>query len=368
MLAKELISKAKVQLVMTEPFWATLALNMEYIEDSNIPTMCTNGEYIKYNPKFTESLPLEEVKGVLAHEVCHPMLMHHLRRGSRNPKKWNRAADYALNPIVIDAGFKLPSGALINPAFKGMTAEQIYDLIPDEPEDNQPGQGEGMGGVEDSPAKDEAERHQKEQDIKQVLSQAKNIAKKQGKLPGGLERLIDELLEPVVDWREVLARFLSEPERNDYTFRKPNSRYLHSGFYLPSLYNESIGNIVFVRDSSASVDDELVKEITTEIQDVSSLFKKSFLVMDVDTQVQQVVEIEPDGDISEILKVKGRGGTSFVPPYKYLEENGIQPAALVYLTDGECNNFPKEPEYPTLWMIYSNDSFSPPFGEVVKVK
>lgn len=309
--AKEMISKAKVQLVMTEPFFATLALNMEYIEDETVPTMCTNGKYIKYNPKFTESLPLEEVKGVLCHEVMHPAMLHHTRRGARNPKKWNRAADYAINPIIIDAGFKLPADALLNPAFAGMSAETIYNLIPDEPDDNKSGPGKGgFGDVEDADAKDNSEVTDVENDAKQVLSQAKTVAKKRGKLSSSLEKLIDEILEPKVDWREVLARFLSEPERNDYTFKKPNTRYLQSGFYLPCLYNETIGNVVFIRDSSISVDDDLVKEITTEIQDAASVFGKGFTAMDVDTMVQQVVEVEPDRDISEILKVKGRGGKS----------------------------------------------------------
>lgn len=361
MTAEELIKKAKVQLVVSQPFFATLALNMEYIEDASIPTMCTNGDWIRYNPTFTESLTMPEIKGTLCHEVMHPAMMHHLRRNFRHMEKWNWAADYAINPIIIEQGMQLPKGVLLDDKYKGMSAELIYTLLPDKVRLPQ-----GIGDFVDSDAKDEAGKILAEQKVKQMLTQARTVAKMQGKLSGSLKKLIDELLEPYIDWREVLARFLSDPEKNDYSMRKPNLRYLPLGVYLPALYSETVGDVVFFIDTSGSVDDKLLTEIGSEIQETVNTFDKGFTVVYIDTIVQDVVYIEPDGDVK--LEAKGRGGTDFRPGFEWLKAQGREPMAVVYLTDMACDSFPEEPSFPVLWMQYGNYVMEPPFGELIKIK
>jgi predicted metal-dependent peptidase len=122
------LTKARVQLLFQQPFFATLCLRLKLVP-TPVPTMATNGKVICYNPAFVESLTLEELQGVLAHEVMHCALAHHCRRGSRDHDLWNEAADYAINPIVLRNGLTLPAGALVKPEYEGLSAEDIYSRL-----------------------------------------------------------------------------------------------------------------------------------------------------------------------------------------------------------------------------------------------
>jgi len=110
--------------------------------------MATDGVSLFYNPEFVETLNAATLAGNLAHEVMHPALHHHVRRSGRDPKRWNVACDYAINPLLVDAGLSLPEGVLIDDRFRGMSAEQIYNLLETEPE-QEPGAGteSGQGGI-----------------------------------------------------------------------------------------------------------------------------------------------------------------------------------------------------------------------------
>lgn len=361
------ITKAKVQLILGHPFFATLALKMQYQEDCAIPTANIDGKTIRYNPQFIENLSMDETKGVLAHEVSHVALLHHTRRQGRDPRKWNEACDYAINPILLDSGFVLPKGHLFNQAFVGKSAEEIYNLLPPSQDGDKGGDDTGgCGSVSDAPAQTQSELQEIEAEAKQMVAQAAMIAKKQGKLPAQFEELIEELLQPSVSWREVLAAFLTEIAKNDYTWTKPSKRFLSQGLYLPSLESKETGEFILVVDTSASVDNEQLKQFGGEMQAILSDFQKGFTILYVDTKVAHVQEVEPDEDLK--LNAKGRGGTDFRPPFRWVEENGVEPAALIYLTDMECNSFPDEPDYPVLWAKYGDRGVDPPFGELIKIQ
>lgn len=365
------LKKAKVQLVLTEPFFASLLLRLRQVENTNIDTACTDGETIEYNPAFFDPMPIEEIKTVLAHEVMHVALLHHTRRQGRNKENWNIAADHAINHILVNAGFDLPKGGLIDPKYRGMSAEDIYPLLPAPKEDedgnaeggNDPG---GMGGVKDVPAKSKAELNEIEAKVKQAVSQAAMAAKKAGKLPADMERLVSEVLEPQVAWQDVLARFLTEIARNDYSWKKPNRRYIPSGIYLPSLENEEIGKIALIVDTSGSIGEHELNAFAGEMQAILSTFRVPFDVLYVDAEFQGIQHIEPDEEIK--LKLKGGGGTDFKPGFEYLNEQDELPKAVVYFTDMECYSFPDEPEYPVLWAQLGSYRNEPPFGEVIKVR
>lgn len=363
------ITKAKVSLIISQPFFATLALGMKYIECNTIKTADTDGKCIRYNPKFVDELTQDQVTGLIAHEVLHPGFLHHTRRNGRDPKKWNRACDYPINHILKESGFALPDGGLINPKFSGLSAEEIYNLLPDDPKDkdkdsgNDPG---GCGGVEDSPAQTQSEAIQIEAEQKQLMIQAATIAKQQGKLPAHLQRLVDEVLQPVINWRDVLNTFLTEKTRNDYTWSKPSKRFLSMGLYLPTLESIDRGEFVLMVDTSGSIDQNLLNEFAGEMQSILSESAKKLTVIYVDTEVNEVQEFECDDEVK--LNPIGGGGTDFKPGFDYLDENGLQPAAIVYFTDGYCSSFPVQSDYPVLWATYENKSFAPPFGEVIHVK
>lgn len=366
MKAEKMINKAKVTLLLKSPFFASFALSIKYISDTNIETACTNGRWIKYNPSFIESLTHDEVVGLLAHEILHPLNLHHTRRANRDHKKWNEAADYAINPILIDAKFKLPKGALNDPRYKNLSAEAIYNLLP-ENKTNKADPG-GCGGVEDGP-KDENEKKQEEARIKQQIANARLLAtRQQGDFPDSLQRFIDEILRPKISWQEALAVFLMETVKNDYSWSAPSPRYLHMGLYLPSLKNEEPGTVVLIIDTSGSITPPIVNQFASEAQEIVNTFGVSITVIYVDTDVRGVEVFEADEPIK--LNPIGGGGTDFRPGFNYIEQKGIEPKAVVYLTDGYCYKFPEAPDYPVLWAQFDSPTydFTPPFGEVIRVE
>jgi predicted metal-dependent peptidase len=137
------LTRARVQLLLQQPFFAALCLRLNLIP-APVPTMATNGKVIYYNPAFVDSLTPEEVQGVLAHEVMHCALAHHCRRGQRQRRLWNKAADYAINPLVLGNGLTLPAGALVRAEYEGLSAEEIYSRLLDE-------NGSGGGSPQSQP-------------------------------------------------------------------------------------------------------------------------------------------------------------------------------------------------------------------------
>lgn len=370
------LEKAKIGLILNKPFFASAALRMEYEEDDSIETGSTNGIRIRYNTNFFKALPTEERKGFIAHEILHVISLHHLRAEGKDKKIWNYACDYAINPLLRDANITLPQGSLIHPKFNNMSAEEIYKILlqdsKDEPK-SKSGSGNGngdkekenqfgYGGVEEPPQGSDLK--EMEQEAKQIGLDAYNASKLAGSVPKGMKELVAELIEPKHSWKEILNRFVGEFAKNDYTWTRPNTRYLPSGLYLPALESIEVGKIVFAIDTSGSIDRALLSEFITEIKDAMSIFALPVTVIHCDTQVQHVEEMTQDDDIVP----KGRGGTRFQPVFDYVNEHLEETKAIVYFTDGGCWDSYKEPVCPVLWAIYDNRHFTPEFGEVIYVE
>lgn len=389
--AMEKIIKARAGLVLDEPFFASLALRLSLKEDATCETLWTDGRTIGFNPAFVDELPLDQVKGALCHEVMHLACTHHTRRGERDHRKWNMAGDYAINQILADSKIALPDGALINQAFAGMSADQIYTMLPDEqPGGGQGGQGGGQGqpdpnGQGSQPPQDPggcgevrdmtgpdgkpataAEIAQENQNWKVAAAQAMTQAKAIGDVPAGLARLVGELLSPKVDWKEVLRRFVDQAAKNDYTWTRPNRRYLNAGLYLPALYSETLPQIVIAVDTSGSIDDEQINQFAAEMTAILRDHKTTCNVLYCDTEVAGVETFASD-DLPLKLHPQGGGGTDFRPPFAWVEKYGITPACLIYLTDMCCDRFPEQPDYPVLWAKTEESSWADraPFGEEV---
>lgn len=349
------LTKAKVQMIVSAPFFATIALSLEYIEDKTIPTACTDGKTIFYNPDYIESLKKEEVVGLLVHEVMHIANLHHMRLQNRDQERFNVAADYTINELILKAGFLLPKGALLDPKYSNMSAEEIYNQLPEQVK--KPSYGEFKSG--------NANLEQEEQRVKVLVAKAAAVAKQQGKFPDSLNRFVEQTLENKVNWREVLVRFMTDTILSDYKWTRPNKRYLPA--YLPSMDTIPVlGQIVLIVDTSGSIDARLLDEFSSEVSEICRNMSKDLMVMYVDAMVQSVQVFEPEDHI--VLKPKGGGGTDFKPGFSYLDNEGLDPICVIYFTDGECNSFPSEPTYPVLWAIYNNNNFNPPFGETIKIK
>ena len=361
--------KARIALILEHPFFGSLALRLTLNEDPSCQTAYTDGVVLGFNAQFTGSLTLNERVGLIAHEVMHVALCHHLRRGDRNPKVWNIAGDFAINDILLESGFVLPEGALTGMGTH-RSADAIYQSLPETilKNDNLPDFGE----VRDLPGKDgknptSAQMNQALQEIKIRVAQAATQAKAMGKFPASLDRWMDEMTRPQVDWREVLRRFMGRVSSDDYAWTPPNRRLIHQGLYLPSMRSNGISQGVVAVDTSGSVSDQEIAQFSTEISAILEAADASLTVIYCDRAVQRVERFDRY-DLPVKIHPIGGGGTDFRPPFKWVEDHGLSPGSLIYLTDLACHRFPAAPDYPVLWARMGHFGVTPPFGDVLEIK
>lgn len=380
--------KARSNLILRHPFYGTLALYLVLVEDESVETMATDGEHLFYAPTFLSTITGDELEGVVAHEVTHNAYRHHTRRKLRDPQLWNEAADYAINRDLIRAGFKLPKEALIDKQYDGMSTEEIYERLLNKSggRGGKGAGGAGQGGtvivdigrcgkvIDAAQTYDVAKNTEMEAEWDRRVRQAINVATKiAGSLPGHLERLAGEIKAPKVDWREELRRFIDMRCSHDYTWMRPNKRFIGQGLVMPSIYSEGISKIGIVVDTSGSIDDELLGKFTGEIQ----------AAMD-EGAVEEVVTIYCDTRVSSFEKFRkgdfiklnatGGGGTEFDPAFRWFDEHEPDCAAIIFFTD-LCPNsgFGNPPGADVIWVGYGYESFlneqakKVPFGEVIKV-
>lgn len=428
--AREKMIKARADLVLEHPFFATLALRLELREDPGCATAWSDGSVLAYDPAYIEVQSLAAVKGMQCHEVLHLACCHHTRRGERDPGMWNRACDLAINPILIEAGIELPRGFLDDPAYHGQSADAIYEaLVRDldrsrggaengggqnaEPEqdmgadarggaglggrdqtaakggadDDVPGlrQVSGGGGpsagpgqnsdpglsgeVRDAPGKSmgadgDQDGPDEEDEWRMALAQAARVAREAGNMPGALDRLLSSMLSPRLGWRDMLRRFLTSSARNDFSWVRPNRRYVHAGLYLPGLASMELARIAVVVDVSGSIEQALLEVFAAEISALLEEFDTQITLVTCDVSLTSRQDLTRY-DLPLIIRTRGGGGTDFRPPFSLFQQDGIVPACLIYFTDLQCTRFPEDPGYPVMWLTVREPQSPPPFGEVV---
>jgi predicted metal-dependent peptidase len=411
------LTRARTQLLLNQPFFGTLCLRLK-LTPGTVPTMATDGHRIVYGSSFVDSLKPAELEAVLAHEVLHCALGHHCRRGQRDPQLWNQATDLAINPILIRDGFTLPAGALVDPTFDSLSAEEIYARLsqrnsndpssaPTPPQlsgsgreasgGQQPTRNASSGSPNDAPpqtagdpkegervatsvraggfgevldAADEqgnpvsqAERSRQQQEWSIAADQAIRSAKACGHEPADLDRPLNESRQSRQDWRTILRDFIAARTPSDYRWSPPNRRYVGSGLYLPSVERTGLGPIVIGVDTSGSIGEEELEQFAGEISAISDEAQPEAIhVIYCDAAVQSSQEFQSFEPIH--LEPRGGGGTDFCPVFDWVEEKQIDAVCLIYLTDLCCHSYPEPPDYPVLWVTNSRNIA--PFGETVQ--
>lgn len=390
------IQRARTALVLDHPFFGSLLFRLKDRPSPAIKTMATDGVSLLWNPEFVDTLNAAALAGTLAHEVMHPALHHHLRRSGRDPKQWNIACDYAINPLLIDAGLKLPEGVLVDDRFRGMSAEQIYNLLESEAESPQDSNGDdeknpgsdgpnvspptgesidplapetegGIGQVLDAPLPENdtptIEEQAREWDV--AVNQATAVARQAGKVPAGLDRTLEGAAEAAVNWRELLRRLWSDTIPADYSWLRPNRRHLWTGLYLPGVVREGAGEVAVAVDCSGSVSARQLRLFEAEARSILEGQRPARVyVLYFDAAVHKVETYEAGQRIN--LNPVGGGGTEFGPCFEWLGERGIQPQSLVFLTDLYGSFPPSAPAYPVLWA--STGGRKAPFGQVIPMQ
>lgn len=381
------MARAIARTVLDHPFFASLLLGMRLREDTSTRTACTNGKEIRFNPAFIDSLQVDQVVFVLAHLVMHVAHHHPLRRSNRDLGKFNKAGDFAINGILKDAGLSMLPGALYKKEFEHLSAEQIYERLPvsasagpgasEEGDNNQDDDPGGCGGFEDARNEEgaslsKAEKQREEAKVAIAIQKAAQIAKAQGKLPGSLARLVDELVNPILQWQEILRTFIDHTARNDYSWIHPNRRHIAGGIYLPSFRSNGLKPLVLAVDTSGSIGQNDLNQFQAELNDILQSFPATVHIVYCDSQISGTHTITSDEYPVE-LKPVGFGGTDLRPPFDWAIKNVPDAGCIIYLTDLKGKSPEIEPGIPTLWVCTTKDRdlpdcYHPKFGRIATLE
>lgn len=414
------VQTARVQLLYRQPFYAILLLGLEEVWDDEATVSCAiNTRRILYNTAFMDTLTVEQTIGLMAHEACHLGLLHPLRTKGRDFEVWNEACDYAVNLLVVkDAQLEVPPGGRLDDRFVDMAAERIYDILIKEKKPQQGGKcgptargtgaappgvkgrlgtgspgkgrpgagrpGTGRSGVAPSPSTTpgasgepgkgfdehpwqgltDQEIKDAERQLTDEIVKAATIAKSAGKLPGRWAQLVQEMLRPQIDWRERMRNFVVWSAKSDYSLSVPNRRHLWRGVYLPSLKSERL-EIALAVDTSGSIGSTELIAFNAEVRGIAESFESYCIYyFQCDSRIHDE-RVFQNGDPLPI-KMKGRGGTSYVPVFEKVKALP-DVSCLVYLTDGYPNDgWPPPLSVPVLWVLTTD--VVPPYGEYIRIQ
>jgi predicted metal-dependent peptidase len=367
---------ARVGLLLRHPFFGNMATRLKIEEASEwCMTAATDGRHLYFNREFFDKLTVKEVEFVVAHEILHNVFEHMLRVEGRDRAIWNAAADYSVNgQLVRDRIGDSPKGIKIfhDPKHYGKSTEQVYDEIyegMDEQELSALGQllDEHIDWEKDG--KDGRPQYSKEElkkirdEIKEAMIAAAQAAGA-GNTPAEIQRIIRELTEPKMNWREILRQQIQSTIKNDYSFMRPNRKGWHMSAILPgSQFQETI-DICIAIDMSGSIGDDQAKDFISEIKGIMEEYQDyKIKLWCFDTKVYNEKDFDGYGDDIMEYEVMGGGGTEFDANWDYMKEHDINPKKFIMFTDGyPWGSWGDENYCDTFFVIHGNNSIVPPFG------
>ena len=393
---------ARVGLLLRHPFFGNMATRLRIMAaDDWLPTAAVDGRYLYYNTQFFNAMNNKEIEFVIAHEILHMVFDHLGRREERNPMLYNIAADYIVNnTLVRDRIGTKPSIVDCYQDFKydGWTSEEVYEELFEEAKKNGEeflnelgemldehldmngdNEGEGSGDPEeekDANGNSVSKKKPKfsKEDIKQIKDQIKeNVlssaqAAGAGNVPAGVERMIRELTEPKMNWRELLRQQIQSTIKSDYTFMRPSRKGWHTGAVLPGMNFDETIDVCIALDMSGSIGNAQAADFLGEVKGIMDEYKDyKIKIWCFDTEVYGEDDFSAD-DGREITdyEIKGGGGTDFMANWRYMHENNIQPKKFLMFTDGYAWDSWGEDDYcDTVFVIHSHHdkNLQAPFGQ-----
>jgi predicted metal-dependent peptidase len=351
--------KAKIGLMAKQDtaFFTTIVFSLKLIWDWLTPTAATDGSSIRVSPEFFMSLDPEERIFLLVHESMHVALLHMTRLAGRNHQKWNIACDHYINLMLTERGFRMPRNGLADPQYKGLSSDEIYPLLPDQP------QSSTFQMDLELPTEPVEELTQEVEDILiRAAMQSKMQNDKPGSIPGDIEIFLNKLLNPKLPWQRILQKYIQNLSKHDYSWRKPNRRFFPN-HYLPSMFSEKLMDIAIAVDASGSVSDDDFKVFVSETHGILKMMKPDKITLiQFDRNIKSVDRIN---NIRDLMNVKfiGRGGTSIEPVMDWAAEN--KPKLLLIFTDGGFYFHTDEYKTNTVFLIHNNPGFTSPYGKVI---
>ena len=390
-----MVSAWLLRLHARSAFFTALAMFAKFEVSFEVPTAATDGRSIYVNPNFFDTLTTAEQDAVLVHEVLHAALLHVPRRGGRDPRLWNVAADIVVNGMLAKERYDLPAGGLRDQQLEHLSTEEVYELLlrkqeqqQAEQQEGQQGQGGGQGqpqpdlldarpgdahgagepaGAGDQPEDARAREQALEKHWQQAHEQAKIVAEGSlaGQAPGGMARELGSLNPSRLDWRSYLWRYLVHTPTD---FQHFDRRFVGRGMYLETLSGENL-NVLLAIDTSGSIDNAAVQAFMGEVRGILRAYPHLRCeLFYADAELYGPYRLTPS---SPMPPVQGGGGTDFRPFFARIPKYRPpwEPSVAIYLTDG-YGQFPsRPPRCPVLWVVTPGglpiERF--PFGQAVRI-
>ncbi|HEY7658873.1 MAG TPA: VWA-like domain-containing protein [Burkholderiales bacterium] len=369
------LGAARTRLILDRPFIGALVMHLPLVPAAapRCETVATDARALYYNPAYIAGLTLTETQFVLAHEAMHCALGHFARRSHRVRRRWEIACDHAVNLLLVEEGLRPPEGVLANPDFKGLSAEEIYPLIPAEPVErtldrhlfdeygmdpragavNRDGRAGEFGSSpssdlpRDAVLEDSGELARRWQS--RIVSAAQQ-ARRAGRLAESWLRRVDGAIEPQLPWRALLARYLAGTARDDYSFQRPPRR--EGNALLPRLASGEV-ELCVTLDTSGSIGAEELAQFVSEVDAIKGQIRARVTLHACDERLDPrgPWEFQYWEPVTLPREIGGGGGTRFVPVFEWIESARRTPDVLLYFTDAE-GEFPQHaPVFPVIWLV-----------------
>jgi len=428
------LMKGRSRLGSRAPGYAAIVFGLPFVETHRTQTLATDGTSFFFNRAYVQSIPDDELMFGWFHEGGHKILCHHLRRPSWcSARIWNISCDHPVNILASKARLKLPEGVLCDWKYDGMTAEQIARLLvkeqkaqpqqpPQPPQGGNEGEGEGQGG---SGAGDDTDDDQDQDDDGEgqggddaddgqgdavpdfdqpgevwdavddegkrltgnPLAEAEETLRRDVIVAAMAEKaagsgtitlddgVVDAAKAATVDWVEAMADFLNRAYAGEPTLAKPARRHLWEGNYFPSMQGVGGGDLVIAIDTSGSVSQDEAEQFASEIDAIREMIKPDrTCVIYCDSHIQkgrdgQSYDVFDSYEDIEVRRISG-GGTRFDPPFHLVDQEGLEPHAFIYFTDGYAavdERTADVVDYPVLWATTGVEPTfrGQEFGEVI---
>ena len=396
-MSKEVLDKivvARVGLLLRHPFFGNMATRLKIQScDDWCPTAATDGRHLYYNTQFFNALSEKQIEFVIAHEILHCAFDHLTRREDRQPTLHNIACDYLVNNILVREGIgeKVTQIPIIQDfKYEGWSSEQVYDDLYEncekinladlgelldehiDWEDDGSDSKQGAKGKSEGKGKGKAPKYTKDElrkikeEIKEGMMQAAQAAGA-GNVPGEIDRMIKDLTEPKMNWREIIQQQIQSTIKNDYTFSRPSRKGWHVGAILPGMNFDETIDIAIGFDMSGSIGNDQAKIFLSEVKGIMDQYKDfKIKCWCFDTKVYNEQDFSQDsGEELTDYKLMGGGGTEFMCNWEYMKENDIQPKKFIMFTDGyPWGQWGEEDYCDTVFVIhgYHDKNFEAPFG------
>jgi predicted metal-dependent peptidase len=382
--AREKLITARIGLLLRSPFFGNLATRLQLVNaDSWCPTAATDGRKFYYNSEFIKKMPAKQVEFLFGHEVLHNVYDHLSRRGDRDPKLSNIAQDYCVNADLIDQriGDRITVvDILYDKKYAGWSWEEVYDdlfknakkididqMLKQLVDEHLDGEGDGdKSGANGKPKLSEEERKKIRDEIKEAMIQAAQ-ASGSGNLPKNVQRMIKDLTEPQMDWRELLQQQIESVIKSDFSWMRPSRRSWHMDAIMPGMIPGNRVDVTVAIDTSGSITDNDIKLFLSEVKGIMDAYDDyNISIFCWDTSVHAPAKYSSDNmtDIMEYIP-GGGGGTDPHCIWDYLKDNEVEPKKLIVFTDFQFWGWrPTEVEdyCDTVWIIKDNKDATPEFG------